>query len=148
MLPINIKSDIDIKAPPSKIFIYLNNTKYLSLWNPLLNILSGDKILAEGDSYQSERTVFNKYTVKSNNVITKLVNDQLLITENELGLVKYKSTMKLVGFEGGTKVESKIEILTKPMLFGLSTSVLRNIAKHEINVDLLALKTVVENNIK
>jgi len=148
MLPINIKSDIDIKAPPSKIFIYLNNTKYLSLWNPLLNILSGDKILAEGDSYQSERTVFNKYTVKSNNVITKLVTDQLLITENELGLVKYKSTMKLVEFEGGTKVESKIEILTKPMLFGLSTSVLRNIAKHEINVDLLALKTVVENNIK
>jgi len=148
MVSISIKSDVNIKASADEVFIYLINLKYLSLWNPSLKKISKRNVLTEGASYKAEILIFNKYPVKSQNHITKLVANKLIVAENEFGLVHYKSTIKLSKLKGGTKVEHSIDILTKPMLFGLTADVLRNLANHEINADLEALKTVIENKIK
>lgn len=144
---ITSESKITIKAPPEEVYKYLKHLKYYYLWNSSLRYLSYEGPLKKGISYDSENIIFNKNVIKAHNIVTAIEPNKKIETENKLGMIKYKQTIKLKEQTKNTQVISKIVVLTPAQTFGLTTPVLKILADKELKTDLQTLKIVVENKL-
>ena len=81
----NVIVKVTINADKSLVFKYLTDLKLHFLWNPHLQKISPQTKLKEGMEYQS-RSLMLGVAVKSNNVVSKLIDDKELEITNNTGL--------------------------------------------------------------
>jgi len=144
---ITSESKITIQASPGEVYKYLSNLKYYYLWNASLRYLSYEGPLKKGVSFDSENIILNKNVIKGHNIVTAIEPNKKIETENKLGMIKYKQMFELKEQAKGTQVINRIDVLTPAQAFGLTTPVLKILAKRELRTDLQTLKIVVENKI-
>lgn len=147
MATVSARTSINIKAKPTDVFEYIKNLKYYYYWNPSLRMLSHEGELEEGMTYESESVVLRDIVIKSQNVVTKLVPNKEIDVTNNMGTVKYDSSITLTDRSHATLVVCRIDVLTESRAFGLTLPVLKQLAQRELQTDLQALKFAVENNI-
>lgn len=147
MPTVSAKTSINIKATPEDVFAYLKNLKYWYYWNPSLRMLSHEGELEEGMAYESESVVLKDIVIKNQNVVTKLIPNKEIDVANNMGTVKFDSSITLTNRSHATMVVCRIDVLTESKAFGLTLPVLKQLAKRELQTDLQALKIAVENKL-
>jgi hypothetical protein len=144
---VRVVAKITINAAPHLVYEYLINLKYHFLWNPHLRTISPIIILKQGSSYKSSSVLLG-VKVKGHNKATKLVENKELQIENQTGLIRYSVNYKLRLRQNQTSVVCTTSVNTdyKPLHF--AESVMRVLAKRELQSDLQALKIAVEHGIR
>jgi hypothetical protein len=144
---VRVVAQITINASPSEVFKYMVNLKHHFLWNPHLRTISPIILLKEGSSYESSSIVLG-VKVKGLNKVTRLVASQELQLENRTGLIHYVVNYKLRNQSGQTKLTctTTVDTLYKPLRF--ADSIMKVLARRELQSDLAALKVAAEHKIK
>jgi carbon monoxide dehydrogenase subunit G len=142
-----VKTQIVIRAEPTKIFKYLADLKCHHFWNPQVQSFSSTEALKLGSKYQTESQILG-VKIKSNNEVTKFVRDKEIEISNAGGTVKYRANFKLQPKNGGTSVVCATTVSTEGEAFAFAKPVLKLLARRELQSDLQALKLAVEHNLK
>jgi len=138
-----LKTKITIAADAANIFKYLSHTKYQPLWNMQMKSATPLVQLHEGSVYKVQLQVLGVRT-KAENHITKYVQDKELEIQNMTGMIQYSSNFRLEPQAKGTRVICTISVSSQSKAFAFAKPMMEHLARRELNIDLKALKKVVE----
>lgn len=144
---VKVVAQVSITAGPAEVFKYMGDLKYHFLWNPHLQKISPIKVLKTGTIYESSSILLG-VKVKSENKVTKLTPGKELQIENQTGVIRYSVNYKLQADGRHTTIVCTTTVDTdyKPLHF--ADSIMKALAKRELQSDLQALKLAVEHKIQ
>jgi hypothetical protein len=139
---------INIAAQPAEIFEYLTDLRYHHLWNPQVESISTTAPLILGGGFDSVSIVLG-VQIYAKNVVTKLVKPTELELENTTGLVKYRAYFRLKAMgDEETLLICKTTVSSDSGAFSFAKPILKTLARRELQSDLKALQTAVEQRLQ
>jgi hypothetical protein len=146
-MTVSIKTKVKINATSQSVFKFLKHLRYHYLWNPHLRNILPVTALKTGTKYETESSLFG-IIVKGNNQVTKYIPDRELQIENNTGMIHYTVNYYLKSVpKKGVLVTCTTIVTTEGKALRFTESLLKAIARRELQSDLQALKLAVEHRL-
>lgn len=145
-MKVNVTTQIKISSNAHAVFKYLTDLKYIHLWNPQLTYVSSKEKLKLGSKYQTTTQVLG-VNIESNNVVSRFQQDEFLQIDNTTGMVQFAAAFEIKEQADSVMLKCITSVSSTHKAFAFSGSVLKILARRELQADLQALKIAVEQKL-
>lgn len=140
-----VTTKVIIDAPAEQIFRYLTDTHYHKLWNPSMTKVVPLFELTQGATYRTQSHLFGMRLGGKVGVAKLLPNKELELV-SITGMVQYRANFRLSKKGAATQVTCAITVGSDSKAFAFARPMMKILAEREVNGDLVALKTAVEQD--